>query len=1826
MAAGGVRLDLQVGLDLAYLRSQLAGLGSVAQKYSLPIKAEIDTRGLQKQLSALSREVKLNINDSQVTAATARVETLAKALQDLSRQKFTIDVGIRGPRGGAAGQMDILEGIFGRGLTGQAFGGGAVGAARGQAAREGLLKRLQAGSLSAGGYNVPGLKRVVSELGGTPSGKRDDLIAQAKKLIQSVDDAVVEAAFKNLKDLQMSLKPLRGTGLAPGSLFASRSAGNYQDILSSMAGLTKNPRAAALMLRQLPEERIRTNLFDVATRQEQYYRNVPMARQIQSETKGFDPLLKAIAKDFTDYTKSLNSSNPWIGEIGDGIKKVVQTSAVAAATKALPPVGGTTSPVNRIISQLAQARGTLGSVPSGALYASRNAIAPGIRMPGMAGTMPGFDKLANSLALLSNNALKARRSIEEIGFQNLPAKITGLQGAAFDKLLNQQLWKSRGVQPFSGQMAPIFQPTQGPARPSTVNWPMFNRGRFDRSGLGAGAGSFVPMPGMATSAAIPQPPTLGIFNATQGVRVPSTSSFSMTSGFGYQFPMSGMIGPSSPIGQINARTSMFGPSGPFGPGNRPPGGFYPGGGGPGGGGPVPPGGFPSAGMQGPQTQLGAGYFAAGKAINQFKTSYEGIKQYLNNNRLPLGGAIAEVGSEFGNAVKQVLLFGTAYKALAFFIDLPNQAFQAAKSLQTYENQLQAVTSTTGTFEQSFAFVDSLAQRFNVPLESARQGFVKLYASMQPAGFNQQQIEGLFSGISKATAAFGLSADKVDRVNYAFAQMASKGQIMSEELKGQLGDVLPGALALFARAAQMSIPEFSKAMEDGAFKGEAMMQVLRNVGILMNRDFGPAAAGASKTLQGALNQIQNNLKLMYESFNPIVNAFAAAFGPAANSLIKDVTDTMKTLTATFFGGAKAVDTLSPRALALYNTIQLLAPSFQSAGAAVADLGSRFAQLAPVMVQIVKLALDFISTPLARGLLIATLAVTALNGALVTLRAVGLTGALKAVYSFIGGLLQIPAATGIARIGIIALKLAVTGLFVGGILIGLDALIGKLLEIGDAASTSKGKVKSFAKELDLIAASGNVQEAAQKYMEANTELIVARRKNEKALSELRQARAAAGSASDPMEAASAALRLSKAQGEVDKTYSEVIAAQQKLRDARKTRSTAMAEDLKRQVKEQKDLEKVDLSGADEKAKKTNLEGYYSLQDQLAKDFTQAEVDRLERLHQAAMERLNAEYDLKEARANSFQKEALKFERKLMEIDMKRQKALLDASNEVLKAREGVVRNATGAGTAGAYLQGSIGPTSTGPHFDVKKVGGGYFSRDYLDKYVMVNGRPLSSGATVPGGTFAGHQRRGSHGWDYAFGPGRHAATLTGGAEWMEGASTAHGEQRRFRLPSGEIFQFLHGKSEGIGAGGARKVGANEKRDIVSAQKEQLALAKQSFVVRLAEEQAIRDTQVALAEYMATAAPVEEQQLQNSLLAKKNELIRGGMTDAIIEKEMKYFEASEKTRFGIEAIERALQKGIITKDQAAQATEELGNRLAQLGTLLNQGMVQEGIGKFEQSMSDLRKKMEQLQAPLGMERLVELQQSGMPADQAMQLFKTEEAISKMERLRDAVKGVADGINSSLGTALVDSILKFDSLNEVAANFLNSVAGYFRDLANTIIQEMTRAFVNQAVQSLLGSLFAPAAGILGGFAGAFGTSGPSFNSSIFSGAALSPGAAFGAAGAPNLSGAFGGASNVSTAFSGIKLFADGGVVTGPTLGLVGEGRFNEAVVPLPDGKSIPVDLGGAGNNISTNIVINVNNGQAQSSSSGGASDLGRKMEGAVKQVIVNEMRPGGLLSGGRR
>ena len=95
---------------------------------------------------------------------------------------------------------------------------------------------------------------------------------------------------------------------------------------------------------------------------------------------------------------------------------------------------------------------------------------------------------------------------------------------------------------------------------------------------------------------------------------------------------------------------------------------------------------------------------------------------------------------------------------------------------------------------------------------------------------------------------------------------------------------------------------------------------------------------------------------------------------------------------------------------------------------------------------------------------------------------------------------------------------------------------------------------------------------------------------------------------------------------------------------------------------------------------------------------------------------------------------------------------------------------------------------------------------------------------------------------------------------------------------------------------------------------------------------------------------------------------------------------------------------------------------------------------------------------------------------------------------------------------------------------------------------------------------------------------------------------------------------------YAVGGVAKGPNAGYPVMMHGTEAVVPLPDGKSIPVSMQGAGqqNNVTVNVSVD-NQGNASTNTqqdSAQAGNLGSLIARAVQQELQNQKRSGGILS----
>ena len=207
------------------------------------------------------------------------------------------------------------------------------------------------------------------------------------------------------------------------------------------------------------------------------------------------------------------------------------------------------------------------------------------------------------------------------------------------------------------------------------------------------------------------------------------------------------------------------------------------------------------------------------------------------------------------------------------------------------------------------------------------------------------------------------------------------------------------------------------------------------------------------------------------------------------------------------------------------------------------------------------------------------------------------------------------------------------------------------------------------------------------------------------------------------------------------------------------------------------------------------------------------------------------------------------------------------------------------------------------------------------------------------------------------------------------------------------------------------------------------------------------------------------------------------------------------------------------------------------------------------------------------------GESADAATQSMSTiSEAFSSgLSAVNTSAQGWNQALNFGLPSVINTSAQQIGQQGGVLGNSLGSVTGVIGAAASSIMGIV--AGVSQmgsggtsGVLGGIGSIFMGLGGALGGIGGMFGGG----LSSAFSGGASS---AIGT-----------GASGWSTAFATPLRFANGGMVTGPTLGLVGEGKYNEAIVPLPDGRSIPVQMKGASGG-GLREAMSGNNGKASGS-----------------------------------
>ncbi|WP_241174006.1 tape measure protein [Serratia marcescens] len=211
---------------------------------------------------------------------------------------------------------------------------------------------------------------------------------------------------------------------------------------------------------------------------------------------------------------------------------------------------------------------------------------------------------------------------------------------------------------------------------------------------------------------------------------------------------------------------------------------------------------------------------------------------------------------------------------------------AGQDLQSMESGLTAVTGSADKAAKEMQYLRDQSNRLGLDLIKTGKDYTSFYAAAK-SSMSDGQIRNLFEGVSEYATVLGASADEQSRALKALNQMASKGQIMSEELKGQLAEGIPGAVDVFVKALQKTQNNVNLTTKD-LFK---MMEE----GKLMSKDILPAVADEFKALArngGALDKAVNSNRASFQRLQTAIqNSMGQFFDGGFGSALTSAFDTM-----------------------------------------------------------------------------------------------------------------------------------------------------------------------------------------------------------------------------------------------------------------------------------------------------------------------------------------------------------------------------------------------------------------------------------------------------------------------------------------------------------------------------------------------------------------------------------------------------------------------------------------------------------------------------------------------------------------------------------------------------------------------------------------------------------------------------------------------------------------------------------------------------------------------------------------------------------------------
>ena len=263
-----------------------------------------------------------------------------------------------------------------------------------------------------------------------------------------------------------------------------------------------------------------------------------------------------------------------------------------------------------------------------------------------------------------------------------------------------------------------------------------------------------------------------------------------------------------------------------------------------------------------------------KAVDETKKLNDELKTTGKEGSTSINKASQELNNFSGIAKSGAAILASMF-ALSGLNAFREKLVETTIKFEGYYKAIEFGSGNAKDFAKNQEFLNNLVQKYGLGLAQTTEAYKSFFTASTLAGQSQKETNRQFESVTKAGTVLKLTTDQMQGAFLALGQMMSKGTVQAEELRGQLGERIPGAFNIMAKALNVNEQQLNKMLEQGKVLSK---DALPAFAAELEKTFGPAA---EKNLNGMVNS-QNR-------FNSAIDNLILAVGNKLEPFLKGAYD-------------------------------------------------------------------------------------------------------------------------------------------------------------------------------------------------------------------------------------------------------------------------------------------------------------------------------------------------------------------------------------------------------------------------------------------------------------------------------------------------------------------------------------------------------------------------------------------------------------------------------------------------------------------------------------------------------------------------------------------------------------------------------------------------------------------------------------------------------------------------------------------------------------------------------------------------------------------------